>query len=154
MSRSCHGFRNPFRNGCCSRKLPVLLEATSTLEVVGLRLLMVNGTVRLTTSRLENDSLKSFLAEQVKPDKSGPFSEAALEVLACIAFKQPVSQAEIDLLFGDVDKRHLVNGLREAKMVEDFVGPGGRLQFTTTGEFLRKFGITSPQELQIVLQGN
>jgi hypothetical protein len=31
---------------------------------------------------------------------------AALEVLACITFKQPISQGEIDLIFGNVDKRH------------------------------------------------
>lgn len=129
-----------------------ILEAAPTLEAVGLQLLMTNGTVRLTTSHAECRLLKSFLAEHSVPDKTGPFSEAALEVLACVAFKQPVCQAEIDMLFATVDKRHLVNGLREAKMVAEFVGEGGRLQFVTTGEFLKKFGITSPEELRVGLE--
>jgi Segregation and condensation complex subunit ScpB len=54
-----------------------------------------------------------------------------LEVLACIAFKQPISQAEIDLLF-DADKRGLVVKLRDLKLVEEFAGADGRLRFATT----------------------
>ncbi|MGB8463883.1 MAG: SMC-Scp complex subunit ScpB, partial [Terrimicrobiaceae bacterium] len=45
----------------------------------------------------------------------------ALEVLACIAFRQPISQAEIDQLF-DADKRGLVVKLRDLKLVEEFAG--------------------------------
>jgi len=130
-----------------------LLEAAPTLEAVGLQVQVVNGTVKLTTARVESGNLKRFLADHAAPDMSGPFREAALEVLACVAFKQPVSQAEIDLLFGDVDKRHLVNVLREAGMVEEFAGPDGRLQFATTEVFLRKFGIASPDELRVALEG-
>ena len=77
---------------------------------------------------------------------------AALEVLACVAFKQPVSQSEIDRLFGDVDKRHLVFVLREAEMVEEFVGDKGRLLFATTGKFLRHFGLANVGELKVALQ--
>ena len=78
-------------------------------------------------------------------------SQAALEVVSCIAFKQPISQAEIDLLFGDVDKRHVVNVLRESGLVEEFVGDGGRLQFVTTGKFLQRFGLQSLDELRLTM---
>ena len=130
-----------------------LLEAASTLEAVGLQVQIVNGTVKLTTARVESECLKRFLTEHGAPDGSGPFSEAALEVVACIAFKQPISQAEINQLF-DTDKRHLVNVLREADMVEEFAGRDGRLQFATTEKFLRKFGISSPEELRATLEAN
>jgi chromosome segregation and condensation protein ScpB len=60
-----------------------------------------------------------------------------LEVLACIAFKQPISQAEIDQLF-DADKRGLVVKLRDLKLVEEFAGADGRLRFATTGAFLQR----------------
>ena len=53
---------------------------------------------------------------------------ASLEVLACIAFRQPISQAEIDQLF-DADKRGLVVKLRDLKLVEEFAGTDGRLRF-------------------------
>ena len=84
----------------------------------------------------------------------GELSQAALEVVSCIAFKQPISQREIDLLFGDVDKRHVVNVLRESGMVEEFAGPGGRLQFVTIGKFLERFEMESLEELRRVFQAN
>ena len=76
---------------------------------------------------------------------------AALEVLACIAFKQPISQGEIDQVFGDVDKRHLVSVLRQMGMVEEFAGTDGRLRFATTGRFLEKFGMPSLEDLKTAL---
>jgi segregation and condensation protein B len=67
-------------------------------------------------------------------------------VLACIAFKQPISQAEIDRLF-DVDKRGLVVKLRELKLVQEFPGADGRLHFATTETFLQRFGLASLGDL-------
>ena len=77
-------------------------------------------------------------------------STATLEVLACIAFKQPISQAEIDRLF-DADKRGLVVTLRDLKLVEEFAGNDGRLRFATTKAFLQRFGLTSLSELTATL---
>ena len=71
---------------------------------------------------------------------------SALEVLACIAFKQPISQAEIDRLF-DADKRGLVVKMRDLKLVEEFAGADGRLRFATTEAFLQRFGLASLGEL-------
>jgi len=67
-------------------------------------------------------------------------------VLACIAFKQPISQAEIDRFF-DADKRGLVVTLRDLRLVEEFAGPDGRLRFATTEAFLQRFGLASLREL-------
>ncbi len=77
----------------------------------------------------------------------GELSPAALEVLACIAFKQPISQGEIDQIFGNVDKRHLVSVLREMELVEEFAGADGRLRFASTGRFLERFGVGSVEQL-------
>jgi hypothetical protein len=55
---------------------------------------------------------------------------ATLEALACIAFKQPIYQTEIDRLFA-TDKRRLVVKLRNLGLVEEFAGDDGRLRFTT-----------------------
>ena len=59
-------------------------------------------------------------------------------MLACIAFKQPISQAEIDQLF-EADKRALVVKLRDLKLVEEFAGVDGRLRFATSEAFLQRF---------------
>ncbi len=78
----------------------------------------------------------------------GKLTPAALEVLACIAFKQPISQGEIDQIFGNVDKRHLVSVLRQMEIVEEFAGADGRLRFATTGRFLERFELQSLEELR------
>jgi hypothetical protein len=51
--------------------------------------------------------LARYLSEQTGANGSSHLTPAALEVLACIAFKQPISQAEIDRLL-DADKSGLV----------------------------------------------
>ena len=71
---------------------------------------------------------------------------SALEVLACIAYRQPISQAEIDRLF-EADKRGLVVKLRDLKLVEEFAGVDGRLRFATTEAFLQRFALASLGEL-------
>ena len=95
------------------------------------------------TAEIGSDKLREFIVQHSEMSGEGEMSPAALEVVACIAFKQPISQAEIDLLFGDVDKRHVVNVLRDAGLIEEFEGAGGRLQFVTTGKFLQRFGLKS-----------
>ena len=86
------------------------------------------------------------MSEQSGASANLQLTTGALEVLACIAFRQPISQAEIDQLF-DADKRGLVVKLRDLKLVEDFAGADGRLRFATTEEFLQRFGLASLQEL-------
>jgi chromosome segregation and condensation protein ScpB len=72
---------------------------------------------------------------------------AALEVLACIAFRQPISQAEIDRLF-DADKRGLVVTLRDLRLVEEFPGADDSLRFATTEAFLQRFGLNTRASAQ------
>jgi len=127
-----------------------LLEASPVLAEVGLRFQISNGVVQLSTTRVENRSLSTFLAE--RSERQGELTPPALEVLACVAFNQPVSQSEIDHFFGGVDKRHLVFVLRQSKMIEEFAGEDGRLRFATTGKFLRHFNLKSVGELQAALQ--
>ena len=128
-----------------------LLESSSALDAVGLQIRLINGTAQLVTTRIENARLREFISAHSTREGAGELSQAALEVVSCIAFKQPISQAEIDLLFGDVDKRHVVNVLRESGLVEEFAGEGGRLQFVTTGKFLQRFGLESLDQLRLTM---
>jgi chromosome segregation and condensation protein ScpB len=127
-----------------------LLEASPTLAAIGLQVKIINGTVQLATCRLENRNLAAFIG--ARSEHTSELTHPALEVLACVAFKQPVSQSEIDRMFGNVDKRHLVFVLREAEMIEEFAGEDGRLRFATTGKFLRHFGLANVGELKAALQ--
>jgi segregation and condensation protein B len=98
--------------------------------------------------------LAAYVSEQSAASGNPQLTTASLEVLACIAFEQPISQAEIDHLF-DADKRGLVLKLRDLKLVEEFAGADGPLRFATTAEFLQRFGLASLQELTATsLSGN
>ena len=68
--------------------------------------------------------LAAYLSQQNGAIGSLGLPPSALEVLLGIAFKQPISQAEIDRLF-DVDKRGLVVKLRDLKLLEEFAGADG-----------------------------
>lgn len=128
--------------------ITALLEASPQLKALGLQIVISNGTARLMTGRVPNVRLAEFIATQGSSGGGvGELTPAALEVLACIAFKQPISQAEIDRIFGDVDKRHLVITLRKMELVEEFAGEDGRLHFATTAAFLERFGLKSVDEL-------
>lgn len=147
-----------------------LLKASGRLEKLGLKLDVRGGTVRLTTTAVEPPALRDyFLAlqeamsaraeapgreEEEAETDPGPLGEGALEVLACVAFKQPVRQTEINGLFGDTDKRTVVRRLQHLGLVDcrrsaaESRGGVGRTLWVTTPEFLRRFGLRDVGELR------
>jgi chromosome segregation and condensation protein ScpB len=128
--------------------ITAILEAGPQLEALGLQIRLTNGVAQIFTTKIQNEKLSAFITERAPTGGGvGELTPAALEVLACIAFKQPISQGEIDQIFGDVDKRHLVSVLRQMEMVEEFAGADGRLRFATTGKFLERFGLASMNQL-------
>lgn len=129
--------------------LAALLDLNTTLAAAGLQVRAVNGLVSLGTTRVESVKLSEYLAREAPHQGgAGEITPAMMEVLACIAFKQPISQAEIERIFGEVDKRAMVARLREMGLVEEFSGPGGRLQFATTVLFLERFSLESLADLR------
>ena len=126
--------------------ITALLRANSFLEPVGLQLRIVNGIVSLMTDEVRNARLAEYFRTQTQQSGNPDLTTGALEVLACIAFKQPVSQGEIDKVFGS-DKRGFVVRLRDLNLVEEYPGPGGRLLFATTGTFLKRFNLQSLDQL-------
>ena len=125
--------------------ITALLSCNRQLALVGLRLRIINGVVSLLTTEVHNRALAAYLSEQTRASANSGLTTATLEVLA-FAFKQPISQTEIDHLF-DADKRGLVVTLRDLRLVEEFAGADGRLRFATTQTFLQRFGLASLQEL-------
>ena len=133
--------------------ITAILETGPQLEVLGLQIRLINGVAQIFTTTIQNEKLSVFIAERAPMGAAGvgEVTPAALEVLACIAFKQPISQGEIDQIFGNVDKRHLVSVLRQMGMVEEFAGADGRLRFATTGKFLTKVEIGSLEEFRALV---
>ncbi len=128
--------------------ITVLLDGNSALSAVGLQIRIVNGVVSLLTAKIESHRVAEYLRHQTGASGNPEMTTAMLEVLACIAFKQPISQAEIDRVFA-ADKRGLVVKLRDSGVVADFAGDDGRLRFATTAAFLQRFGLANLEELKI-----
>src|SRR5258705_10139226 len=104
--------------------ITALLSCNRQLALVGVQLRIINGVVSLLTTEVHNRALAAYLSEQTRASANSGLTTATLEVLACIAFKQPISQTEIDHLF-DADKRGLVVTLRDLRLVEEFAGADG-----------------------------
>ncbi|MDB6079239.1 MAG: SMC-Scp complex subunit ScpB, partial [Akkermansiaceae bacterium] len=126
--------------------IAALLDANTGLEKFGIRIGISNGQVSLGTTEVEPMALRTYIASLQPVDAgSGDLSQAAMEVLGCIALKQPIAQIEIDHIF-NADKRGVVGRLREAGLVEEFASEGGRLMFATTERFLRRFDLKDLSE--------
>ena len=79
-------------------------------------------------------------------------SDAALETLSIIAYKQPVTRLEIEQIRG-VKCDYAVNKLLEYNLIQELGrldAPGRPILFGTTEEFLRSFGLSSVEELPII----
>ncbi len=110
----------------------------------GVTLEEINGGWQLRTKVDNLDFLRKL--GKAKPFKlSGP----ALEVMAIIAYKQPIVKSEIDEIRG-VESGHLVRALMEKNLV-NFQGkselPGKPMQYGTTRKFLEIFGLRNLREL-------
>ncbi len=81
--------------------------------------------------------------------KTAKLSQPALEVLAVIAYYQPVTRAQVDQIRG-VDSAYTVSLLLDRKMIEEcgrLQVPGRPRLYRTTQTFLRSFHISSLEEL-------
>ena len=81
--------------------------------------------------------------------KKQVLTDIMLETLSIIAYKQPVTKAEIEKIRG-VKSDHAVNKLIEYNLVYEagkLDAPGRPSLFATTEEFLRRFGVSSLNEL-------
>lgn len=84
--------------------------------------------------------------------KKHNLTDALLETLSIIAYKQPVTKADIEAIRG-VKSDHAVNKLIEYGLIEEagrLQAPGKPLVFGTTEDFLRSFGIKSLEDLPVI----
>lgn len=92
------------------------------------------------------------LIKIAKQPKRQVLTDVLMETLSIIAYKQPITKAEIERIRG-VKSDFAVNKLVEYMLIEE-VGrmdtPGRPLLFGTTEEFLRRFGVESSDSLPII----
>jgi len=108
----------------------------------------------------EHGELLSRLHKEQVPTR---LSKAALETLSIIAFKQPVTRAEVDRIRGVSASDGVLRHLMERKVVRiagRAEAPGRPLLYGTTREFLAYFGLGSvsdlprTEELEALLAGD
>lgn len=93
--------------------------------------------------------LAPFVAELVRNKRGEKLTQASLEVLAIIAYKQPITKPEIELIRG-VDCSGIVQNLVERGLVEPrgkLEAPGRPTLFHTTADFLKYFGLKDLKDL-------
>lgn len=90
-----------------------------------------------------------YLKKLVESPTTTTLSQAALETLAIIAYKQPITRAEIEEIRGVKTERpiHTLIGKVLIKEVGRVEGTGRAILYGTTKEFLDYFGLRSIEEL-------
>ncbi len=91
----------------------------------------------------------SAIRKTLESRKPARLSQTALEVLAIVAYFQPVTRTYIEQIRG-VDSAYTVGLLLERDLIQEagrLAVPGRPIQYRTTETFLRSFGLTSLEEL-------
>jgi segregation and condensation protein B len=128
-----------------SEKIIEELRASYHNQNRGITLVELAGTYQLATKK-EN---ASYLKKLVESPMGSSLSQAALETLAIIAYKQPITRIEIEEIRGVKTERPLQTLLGKAliKEVGRSEGTGRAYLYGTTKEFLDCFGLKSLEEL-------
>jgi len=143
----------PLRAEEIARKLEISQpEAESALNGLleryahgsGIRIIRTAGGYQMVTNPEFADYIARFLS--LPPQK---LSKAAMEALAIIAYRQPITSPEIDAVRG-VDSSGVLHTLLERELIRE-VGrkdtPGRPILYATTEKFLEYFGLNDLSEL-------
>lgn len=111
----------------------------------GIRLVRLDTSYQLCSA----PEFAGYVRKTLEGRKPARLSQPALEVLAIIAYYQPVTRAYVDQVRG-VDSSYTVGLLLERELIEEsgrLPVPGRPILYKTTKNFLRCFGLTSLEEL-------
>ncbi|MGI6088730.1 MAG: SMC-Scp complex subunit ScpB [Bilifractor porci] len=114
----------------------------------GIRLLELDSAYQLCTKKQYYGNLIVLAKQPKKPQ----LTDVVMETLSIIAYKQPVTKAEIEKIRG-VSSEHAINKLLEYELIQELGRlniPGRPILFGTTEKFLRCFGVESTDELPVL----
>jgi len=129
-----------------------ILEAIQTLqqnylesEIRGIELKELAGTYQLISKRQNADTIQRLIENPTNQ----ALSQASLETLAIIAYKQPITRIEVEDLRGVKSERplHTLGAKGLIHEVGRAEGTGRAILYGTTNEFLNVFGLKSLKEL-------
>ncbi len=114
----------------------------------GIQIIELNDSFQMSTKQ----NMYEALIKIAHVPKKHVLTDVLLETLSIVAYKQPITRAEIEAIRG-VSCDHAINKLVEYRLITE-VGrmdsPGRPIIFGTTEDFLRSFGLVSLDDLPIV----
>lgn len=96
-----------------------------------------------------NNENSEYIERLCTPVKEKKLSQSALEVLAIVAYKQPVTKGEIDSIRG-IRSERVIEGLVKKELITEVgrsTGIGRPILYGTTPVFLKSFGFKDLNEL-------
>ena len=114
-------------------------------EERGIQLLLFPETCQLSTK----EQYAPYIREALGIRRGGNLSASSMEVLAVVAYNQPVTRSFVDQVRG-VDSSYAMNSLIDKELIEScgrLDAPGRPMLYATTDKFLRVFGLNSLSEL-------
>src|SRR5262249_32053938 len=112
----------------------------------GIRLTMAGEHVELTTAPETGPLIGRYLG-----DDGGRVSPAAMEALAIVAYRQPVTRGVIERIRG-VDSDYVIRSLLHRRLIAEqgrADSPGRPILYVTSFEFMERFGLTSLDDLPV-----
>ena len=111
----------------------------------GIRILRLENAYQMVSS----GEMADYVTKALETRKPPKLSASQLETLTIIAYYQPATKAMVEQIRG-VDSAYSVAALMNKKLIEEagrLNVPGRPIQYRTTPDFLRTFGISSLEEL-------
>ena len=111
----------------------------------GIRILRLDDGYQMVSS----GEMADFVTKALETRKPPKLSSSQLETLTIIAYYQPATKAMVEQIRG-VDSSYSISALLNKKLIEEagrLNVPGRPIQYRTTPDFLRTFGIASLEEL-------
>ena len=111
----------------------------------GIRVLKLENGYQMVSS----GEMADFITKALETRKPPKLSASQLESLTIIAYYQPATKAMVEQIRG-VDSAYSISALLNKKLIEDagrLNVPGRPIQYKTTPDFLRTFGLSSLEEL-------
>ena len=122
-----------------TRSLLEEMESIYKKEQRGYTLIRVSDAYQLSTNPIYYEHIRRL----VQTPRRKLLTQALMETLSIIAYKQPVTKAQIEEIRG-VNADHAVNKLMEYNLIVEkgrLDAPGKPILFGTSDDFLRQFGI-------------
>ena len=118
----------------------------------GIRIVKLDKSYQMASS----GEMADYITQALETRKPTKLSASQLETLTIIAYYQPATKAMVEQLRG-VDSSYSVGALLNKKLIEDagrLNVPGRPIQYKTTANFLRTFGLESLEDLPAIEKVN